>query len=250
MLTAQLEKSSISPKRNSVFCLEKTQYVWLFNLQKWTCQRPVSDVQFDKMIYVLSSQQDLHLARVLKVLELMNYPWAKHLQHVKLAVVEGGGHLKRAPLVDPMIDVAAYIMYEKMKENKDKFNGAMDPQRVNREIPITNIKIQAMTRKRLKGYVFQLHRKNFFLGDSGAFLQYTHTRLISLQRNNPHLLPLLPPSRINMDSLTTLRHAHELTFLLVLLGTYPDVIVVALRTHETNGVVRFAFRLSHAISRA
>jgi len=34
------------------------------------------------------------------------------------------------------------------------------------------------------------------------------------------------------------------------LGTYLDVVRTALRTHEPSGVVTFAFRLVHAISRA
>lgn len=35
-----------------------------------------------------------------------------------------------------------------------------------------------------------------------------------------------------------------------LLSTYPDVVKIALKTHEPSGVVTFAFRLSHAISSA
>ena len=35
-----------------------------------------------------------------------------------------------------------------------------------------------------------------------------------------------------------------------LLGSYPDVVKTALKTHEPSGVVTFSFRLSHAISSA
>lgn len=35
-----------------------------------------------------------------------------------------------------------------------------------------------------------------------------------------------------------------------MLGTYPDVVKVALKTQEPSGVVTYAFRLSHAISSA
>ena len=34
------------------------------------------------------------------------------------------------------------------------------------------------------------------------------------------------------------------------MGAYPDVVRTALRTHEPSGVVTFAFKLVHAISRA
>jgi arginyl-tRNA synthetase len=42
-------------------------------------------------------------------------------------------------------------------------------------------------------------------------------------------------------------HARETAFLL---GTYPDVLDVAVKTHEPSGVVSFAFKLAHAISAA
>ena len=41
--------------------------------------------------------------------------------------------------------------------------------------------------------------------------------------------------------------AREIVFLL---GSYPDVVKTALKTHEPSGIVTFAFRLSHAISSA
>jgi len=86
-----------------------------------------------------------------------------------------------------------------------------------------------------------------FEGDTGPYLQYAHVRLASIGRKNPHLIPLPPPSQINTDTLSEYPHAREIAFLL---GTYPDVVKVALKTHEPSGVVTFAFRLAHAISSA
>ena len=42
---------------------------------------------FDKMIYVVASQQDLHLKQLFKVLELMGYDWAKRCMHVNFGMV-------------------------------------------------------------------------------------------------------------------------------------------------------------------
>ncbi len=48
---------------------------------------------FDKMIYVVASQQDLHLAQFFKVLELMGYPWAQkdasRITHVNFGMILG-----------------------------------------------------------------------------------------------------------------------------------------------------------------
>ena len=42
---------------------------------------------FDKMVYVVASQQDLHLKQLFKVLELMGYDWAKKCSHVSFGMV-------------------------------------------------------------------------------------------------------------------------------------------------------------------
>lgn len=86
-----------------------------------------------------------------------------------------------------------------------------------------------------------------FEGDTGPYLQYAHVRLSSIGRKNPHLLPLPPRSEIDISTLAESQHARDIVFLL---ATYPDVVKVALKTHEPSGVVTFAFRLAHAISSA
>jgi len=86
-----------------------------------------------------------------------------------------------------------------------------------------------------------------FEGDTGPYLQYAHVRLASIARKNPHLIPLPSASEIDTSVLAQYSHARDIAFLL---GTYPDIVKVALKTHEPSGVVTFAFRLAHAISSA
>ena len=99
----------------------------------------------------------------------------------------------------------------------------------------------------VNNYTFNWDRMTSFEGDTGPYLQYAHVRLTSLTRKNPELLPLPPPAEIAAETLAEHPAAREIAFLL---GTYPDVVRTALRTHEPSGVVTFAFRLSHAISSA
>ncbi|KAF9466749.1 hypothetical protein BDZ94DRAFT_1186902 [Collybia nuda] len=204
--------------------------------------------KFDKMIYVVSSQQDLHLAQLFKMLELMEFPWAKTLQHVNYGLVQGMSTRKGTVVfLDQIIKEAAGVMYEQMQQNEEKFNAIEDPETVSLEIGITGVKIQDMAAKRINNYTFNWDRMLSFEGDTGPYLQYAHVRLASIGRKNPNLLPLPEPSQIDTDTLASMQHARDIVFLL---GTYPDVIKVALKTHEPSGIVTFAFRLAHAISSA
>jgi len=138
-------------------------------------------------------------------------------------------------------------MHDQMKKNEEKYNAVENPEYVSQEIGITGIKIQDMAAKLIHSYDFNWDRMLSFEGDTGPYLQYAHVRLSSIERKNPNLLPLPSPSEIDIETLTTSPKAREIAFLL---GTYPDVIKIALKTHEPSGVVTFAFRLSHAISSA
>ena len=101
-------------------------------------------------------------------------------------------------------------------------------------------------RSRINNYTFNWDRMLSFEGDTGPYLQYAHVRLSSIERKNPELLPLPAPSQLNTAALVE-PQAREIVFLL---GSYPDVVKTALKTHEPSGIVTFAFRLSHAISSA
>ncbi|KAI0641457.1 arginyl-tRNA synthetase [Trametes meyenii] len=203
--------------------------------------------KFDKMIYVIASQQDMHVAQFFKVLELMGYDWAKTLEHVNYGLVLGMSTRKGTVVfLDQIIREATSVMHEQMRKNEDKYNAVEKPEEVAQEIGITGVKIQDMAAKRINNYNFNWDRMLSFEGDTGPYLQYAHVRLSSIERKNPELLPLPAPSQLKTELLKE-PQAREIVFLL---GSYPDVVKTALKTHEPSGIVTFGFRLSHAISSA
>ncbi|KAF9011216.1 hypothetical protein BDQ17DRAFT_1420626 [Cyathus striatus] len=204
--------------------------------------------KFDKMIYVVSSQQDLHLKQFFKVLELMEFPWAKDLVHVNYGLVQGMSTRKGTVVfLNEIIKEAANVMHEQMQSNEEKYKSIEDPIVTSQEIGITGIKIQDMSPKRINNYTFNWDRMLNFEGDTGPYLQYAHVRLASIARKNPNLVPLPPRSEIDTSSLSQYNQAREIA---LLLGSYPDVVKTAYKTHEPSGIVTFAFRLAHAISSA
>ncbi|KAF9445696.1 arginyl-tRNA synthetase [Macrolepiota fuliginosa MF-IS2] len=255
---------------NEMGLIEESEGAKLINLEKWKLGKAVvrkrdgtsiyltrdiggaieryEKYKPDKMIYVVSSQQDLHLAQFFKVLELMGFPWAKDLLHINYGLVQGMSTRKGTVVfLEQIIHEAMQTMHEQMQKNEEKYAAIEDPETTSREIGITGIKIQDMAAKRINNYTFNWDRMLSFEGDTGPYLQYAHVRLASIGRKNPHLLPLPPPSQINTDLLAEYPQAREIVFLL---GSYPDVVLTALKTQEPSGVVTFLFRLAHAISSA
>ena len=101
------------------------------------------------MIYVVSSQQDLHLSQFFKILKLMDFPWADNLEHVNYGLVQGMS-TRRGTVVflDQIIKEAASVMHEQMKKNESKYTAIEDPEYVAQEVGISGVKIQDMAAKR------------------------------------------------------------------------------------------------------
>ena len=99
----------------------------------------------------------------------------------------------------------------------------------------------------INNYTFNWDRMLSFEGDTGPYLQYAHVRLCSLTRKNPELLPLPAPSEIKAELLEHDKGARDIV---MLLGSYPDVIKTTLKNGEPSTVVTFLFKLAHAISSA
>jgi len=204
---------------------------------------------FDKMIYVVASQQDLHLAQFFKVLELMDLPWAKTLEHVNFGMVAGMSSRKgTAVSLDHILNEAQEVMHEQMRSNEAKYANVDDPEKTADEIGMSAVKIQDMAAKRINNYTFNWSRMLSFEGDTGPYLQYAHARLCSVQRKTTEAGLKLPTdvSQINTDLLVE----PGARAIIYLLASYPDVVRTAIKTYEPSGVVTYLFRLSHAISAA
>ena len=114
--------------------------------------------KFDKMIYVISSQQDLHVAQFFKILKLMGLEWAEKLELVNYGLVQGMSTRKGTVVfLDQIIREAAAVMHEQMRKNEEKYNAVENPEYVAEEIGITGIKIQDMAAKRYVPLMLSWH---------------------------------------------------------------------------------------------
>ncbi|GBE88791.1 Arginine--tRNA ligase, cytoplasmic [Sparassis crispa] len=146
--------------------------------------------KFDKMIYVISSQQDMHLLQFFKVLKLVGYEWADHLEHVNYGLVLGMSTQKG----NQIIREATSVMHQHTKGNEDKCSSIEDPEATSQEIGITGVKVQDMAAKRMNIYTFNWDRMLSFEGDTGPYLQYALVGFCSISRKNAELFPLPPRS--------------------------------------------------------
>ncbi|KAF6011720.1 hypothetical protein HII13_002186 [Brettanomyces bruxellensis] len=226
---------------------------------------------FDKMIYVIASQQDLHVKQFFTTLKMMGYKWADDLIHVNFGMVLGMSTRKGTVVfLDDILENVQERMLEIMQKNKEKFAQVEDPKEVADQIGISAVMIQDMQAKRINNYEFGWDRMLSSEGDTGPYLQYAHSRLRSIERNCN-----IPPEDVlkadmsldnicgtveqikkqNLDKEEEEKQLKNLalriekvTALIRIMASYPDTLRYASKNHEPSTIVTYLFKLTHQFS--
>mgnify|MGYP000991685429 CR=1 FL=1 len=108
------------------------------------------EYKFDKMLYVVAAQQDLHLAQLFKVTELMGRKdLADRCQHINFGMVRGMSTRKgTVKFLDDILKDVGEKMHEVMKKNTAKYEQVEDPYKTADILGITAVMVQDMTGKR------------------------------------------------------------------------------------------------------
>ena len=105
---------------------------------------------FDKMIYVVASQQDIHLAQLFKIVELMGEKEiASRCQHINFGMVLGMSTRKgTVKFLDDILRDVGDHMHEVMRRNEKKYEQVADPKGTADLLGISAVMVQDMKGKR------------------------------------------------------------------------------------------------------
>lgn len=196
---------------------------------------------FDKMIYVIASQQDLHTAQLFEILNQLGFDWAANLQHVNFGMVKGMSTRKGTVVfLDNILEEAKEKVLTIMQKDTAKYSMIEDPEKVADLIGVSAVMIQDMQSKRINNYKFEWSRMLSFEGDTGPYLQYAHSRLHSIADAHPNL----NITNANLDLL----QEPEAVILIRILAQYPDVLKAAMKTLEPCTITTYLFKVAHQVS--
>ncbi|KAK5123814.1 hypothetical protein LTR85_002450 [Meristemomyces frigidus] len=206
---------------------------------------------FDKMIYVVASQQDVHMAQFFKILELMGPPYSDAIarcEHISFGMVKdpkGQTMSTRKGTVVSLadsLDSSRDFMHDVMKKNAEKYEQVQDPEATADTLAISAIMVQDYSGKMVNNYSFDMERMTSFEGDTGPYLQYSHARVCSMERKAavPH------DELLKADfSLITAKEGIELVRSL---AQWPDVFLNTYKTREPVTVLTYLFKMTHLLS--
>ncbi|GAA0710372.1 arginine--tRNA ligase [Paraclostridium ghonii] len=198
---------------------------------------------FDKCIYVVGTQQNLHFEQWFKVIELMGFEWAKNLVHVGFGMValEEGTMSTRKGRVIFLEDVLKQAI-EKTKETiLEKNPNAENADEIAKQVGVGAIVFQELSNSRIKDYTFSWERTLSFEGETGPYVQYTHARCCSVLR------------KANMDITADIDYNVlsdvDSSEVLKLIASFNDSIVGAMRKNEPHIITRFVLDLAQAFNK-
>ncbi|KAF1988735.1 arginyl-tRNA synthetase [Aulographum hederae CBS 113979] len=200
---------------------------------------------FDKMIYVVASQQDQHLAQLFKIMEVMGRKdIAERCTHVNFGMVLGMSTRRgTAKFLDDILETVGERMHDVMRANQAKYEQVEDPEKTADILGISAVMIQDMTGKRINNYNFDMDRMCSFEGDTGPYLQYAHARLSSITRKASDV----SSADLLTADYTLLSEPHAIN-LVRSLAQWPDVFMNTIKTQEPVTVLTYLFKMTHALS--
>ncbi|PGH29815.1 arginine-tRNA ligase [[Emmonsia] crescens] len=206
----------------------------------------VEKYEFDKMVYVVSAEQDSYFQRVFKTVEIMGYSdIAAKLVHINFGKVQGmSSRLGTVKLLSDILDECGNAMHEVMRANEAKYAQVADPEAVADIVGITAVMAQDMSGKRINNYPFDITRMTSFEGDTGPYLQYSHARLCSIMRKAQ-----LTADQVAKADFSLLKERHAID-ILRLMAQYPDMTSQAFKTLEPTTILTYLFKLTHQVSSA
>ena len=195
---------------------------------------------FDKCLYVVAYQQNLHFKQFFKVLELMGKEWAKDLVHVAYGMVsleEGtmstrkGNVVFLEDVINKCIEKAYAIIAAKNPDLENKEKAA-------EQVGVGAVVFGALYNSKIKDIVFSYDKVLNFDGETSVYVQYTSARANSVLAKGgiPENYAVSEPNAVEFELIKTL-------------AAFPETVKDAAEKYEPSYIARFAVDLAQKFNK-
>jgi arginyl-tRNA synthetase len=204
------------------------------------------DWSFDRLIYVVGSEQQYHFKVLFVLLEKLGYTWAKNLYHLSYGMVnlpEGKMKSREGTIVDAddLIDSLRDMALEEIR-SKEREEAVGNPDEAAEKIAIGALHYFLLQVSPSRDMLFDPKESLSFNGNTGPYLQYMGARISSLLRKAGER-NIADTPRFDL-----LNHDAEWELVKVL-AAYDNAVAGAAESMDTSILTAYLYELAKAFSR-
>ncbi|MDR0389212.1 MAG: arginine--tRNA ligase [Spirochaetaceae bacterium] len=206
------------------------------------------DWAFDRLVYVVGSEQQYHFQVLFTILKKLRFPWAKDLYHLSYGMVnlpDGKMKSREGTVVDAddLIDSLKEMALAEIRK-KEREEEVGDPLAVAEKIALGALHYYLLSVSPAKDMLFNPQESLSFNGNTGPYLQYMGARISSmLQKAGAQGLAADGPFNAALLS------GDAEWELVKILGNYRAAVAQAAETLDSSVLATYLYELSKAFSR-
>lgn len=175
---------------------------------------------FDRMTYIVGAEQKLHFKQVFAVLRKMNLPWAKKCEHIPFGLyrfkdakmsTRKGNFIVLEEVLEMTKERVADLMRERQRPVNEETTEA---------VALGAVVFHDLHTDPIRDVEFDLESVVDFEGETGPYLQYAHTRCLSIIRKAHENNELKGEIHYSEDLINHLKSKEEIN-LIKILGQFP-----------------------------
>ncbi len=152
----------------------------------YLAQQRYEDYHFDRSVYVVASEQQLHFKQLFKILELLQRPYAKKVHHLSYGLVHlptGRMKSREGTVIDAddLMDEMEKLAEMEIRKRYDTLSEKEIHRRAEM-IGLAAIKFFMLRTDAHRDIIFNPEESLSFEGETGPYVQYTHARACSILR--------------------------------------------------------------------
>ena len=201
------------------------------------------DFEYDRSIYVVASEQNLHFQQLFKIFELLEYDWAKGCYHLSYGMVNlpSGKMKSREGTVvdaDDLLDEVESLCEAEIKKRHPELPEAQITKRA-KQIGLGALRFFILKQDPIKDMVYNPEESVALEGETGPYVQYAAVRIAAILRKHGNV-----PETSDASLLT----APEEHLLLKLVAKFPEVVSTAARQYKPSHIAHYLIELTQAFN--
>ncbi|MDR2070417.1 MAG: arginine--tRNA ligase [Treponema sp.] len=209
------------------------------------------DWPFDRLVYVVGSEQQYHFQVLFAILKKLGFEWANNLYHLSYGMVnlpEGKMKSREGTVVDAddLIDSLRDDALAEIRE-KEREDALDDPKEAAEKVALGALHYYLLQVNPQKDMLFDPRESLSFNGNTGPYLQYMGARISSMLRKAA--VPQDAGGEVPGGIACKLLSGDAEWELLKTLAAYPDAVADAAARMDPSVLAAYLYELSKAFSR-